>query len=165
VLLRTHHEVELLDSLSMDKDFLRTLVVECKLIPQICSPEAPDEPCATGNSPTISSSGSKTFRASPHNVHWCSLNKINSHSSADCCALKNLPTIKTLLIKIPLLYFPTHIEVVSLNNPTKVDQSFISITTNELCTSTVPIFTHNLYIKQELANLIMDNGIQNNLVS
>jgi hypothetical protein len=55
--------------------------------------------------------------------------------------------------------------VISLDNPTKVDLSLILVTTNKLGTSIVLLFTHNFHIKQELATLIMDNEIQNNLVS
>jgi len=163
--LRTNHGLDLLDSPSMDKDFLWTFVMECKLIPHLCSPEASDEPFATSNTPTIPSSSSKAFPTSPHNLHSCSFNKINSHSSTDCFALKNLPTNKILFVNIFLSYFPTHIEVISLDNPTKVDLSLILVTTNKLGTSIVLLFTHNFHIKQELATLIMDNDIQKNLVS
>jgi hypothetical protein len=56
-------------------------------------------------------------------------------------------------------------EVVSLNNPIEVHPSLILMITNETRTCTVPLFTHNFHIKHELATLIMDNGIQKNLVS
>ena len=54
---------------------------------------------------------------------------------------------------------------VPLDNPTEVDPPLIIMTHEDSNSSTQPLFTHNCKIKNTLALLIMDNGIQENLVS
>jgi hypothetical protein len=70
-----------------------------------------------------------------------------------------------LFVKIASTKSIANPEVVSFDNPTKSNPSLILMETNELGTSTIPLFTHNFHIKHELATLIMDNDSQNNLIS
>jgi hypothetical protein len=55
--LSIHREVNMFDSLSLDNDFLRALVVEHKVVPQLFSPQAQVKPSTPGNSPTLPSVG------------------------------------------------------------------------------------------------------------
>ena len=59
----------------------------------------------------------------------------------------------------------TSLVVVSLDNPTEIDPSLILMIANEVGTFITPLFTHNYQIRNELVNLILDNGSQNNFVA
>lgn len=52
-----------------------------------------------------------------------------------------------------------------LTTPTECDPSLILMTSPEPGRTNVSLYTHNCQIKHELATLILDNGIQKNIVS
>lgn len=52
-----------------------------------------------------------------------------------------------------------------LTTPTECDPSLILMTSPEPGRTNVALYTHNFQIKHELATLILDNGIQKNIVS
>jgi hypothetical protein len=103
LLIHLHCEVDLFESSSLDKAFLRALVVECKVAPRTRSPQAQDGPSNVSTSPTIPSPGSHASPTSPHNATWCTFHKTNSHASVDCQALQNLFPNKTLFVEVTQL--------------------------------------------------------------
>jgi hypothetical protein len=160
LLMHLRHEVDLFESSSLDKAFLRALAIERKVAPRIRSPQPGYDPSTTGPSQVT-----PTATSTPRTMPWCTFHKTNSHASTDCRALQNLHPNKTLFAEVTQSDSPDPPEVVSLENPTEVDPSLILMTTNEHDTSFVPLFTHNCQIKHELATLILDNGSQKNLIT
>ena len=160
LLMLLRREVELFDSASLDKAFIRALAVERKVGTRIRYPQARNGPSSFDSS-NVASASSPT----PHRTPWCTFHKTNSHASADCRVLKNLRPQKTLFTEVEQPKATTPLPVVSLENPTEVDPSLILMTANAPNTSVTPLFTHNCQIKHELATLILDNGSQKNLVS
>jgi hypothetical protein len=162
LLIIFHREFDLFESPSLEKTILQALAMEHKVDPQIHSPQPRSHPS------TVVPSHSLVIPSSPSTPiisPWCTLHKINSHSSVEFHAFKNLHSNKDLVAKVTHIDSPDHPEVVSLENPTQVDPSLIPMTANEPDTTNVPLFTHNFYIKHELTTLIMDNGSQKNLIS
>jgi hypothetical protein len=159
------HEVDLFESPSLDKAFLRALVVERKMAPQNRSPPTQYGPLVASPSHTEHSIVSPASPSTPRNAPWCTFHKTNSHASADCRALKSIHTNQTLFAEVAQPNSSDHPEIVSLDNPTEVDPSLILMTTNELDVSNIPLFTHNCHIKHELDTLILDNGSQMNLIA
>eukprot|EP00253_Pinus_taeda_P007128 PITA_07128 len=160
LLMLLRREVELFDSASLDKAFIRALAVERKVGTRIRYPQARNGPSSFDSS-NVASASSPT----PHRTPWCTFHKTNSHASADCRVLKNLRPQKTLFTEVEQPKATTPLPAVSLENPTEVDPSLILMTANAPNTSVTPLFTHNCQIKHELATLILDNGSQKNLVS
>eukprot|EP00253_Pinus_taeda_P008244 PITA_08244 len=155
LLMLLRREVELFDSASLDKAFIRALAVECFRYPQ----------ARNGPSSFHSSNVASASSPTPHHTPWCTFHKTNSHASADCRVLKNLRPQKTLFTEVEQPKATTPLPAISLKNPTEVDPSLILMTANAPNTSVTPLFTHNCQIKHELATLILDNGSQKNLVS
>jgi hypothetical protein len=162
LVLPLRREVDLFDSPSLDKAFLRALAVERKIAPcprfstYRTSTTHPSNP--PRQTPSASSSTSKP-------AGWCTFHKTNSHNSSDCRALKNIHTNKTLMAEITTTDSPDLTETISLDNPTKFDPSLILMTQPASGRTNIPLFTHNCQIKTKLATLILDNGSQKNLIS
>jgi len=160
LLLIYRHEVDLCESPSLDKVFIRGLAVERKVAPQIHSPQTLSDPSIVGPS---HSPVSPTLASTRRNASLCTFHKTNSHASVDYRALQNLLPNKTLLADVAQPNSLDHSEVVSLDNPIEAEPSLILMTADEPDTSNVPLFTHNCQIKHELATRILDNRSKKNL--
>jgi hypothetical protein len=117
LLLPLRWEVDLFDNASLDKDFLRALVVERKVAPHIRYPPnrtQADNPPPSHSQPYPSSS------SVTKNAVWCNFHKTNSHNSVDCRAIKNSHPHQTLFAEATPTEFPEQPEVISLTNPTEV---------------------------------------------
>jgi hypothetical protein len=93
LLLFIRREVDLFESSSLDKAFLRALAVEWKLAPHLRSPLSKVGPSSTPSSPTSPTS--------PKTSKWCSYHKSQFHSSVECHVLHNQNHVKTLFIDAP----------------------------------------------------------------
>jgi hypothetical protein len=129
LLMVFRREVDLFESPSLDKAFLRALVMERKVAPQIYSPQTRSP--SNGPSHTGHSNVSLYITLHTSKCIWCTFHKTNSHASVNCQALKNLHTNKNLFAEVTQPDSPEPPEVVSLDNPTEVDPSLILMTTNE----------------------------------
>ena len=158
LVLPLQQEVDLFDNPSLDKYFLRALVVERKIVPHpkfSTYHASTTHPC-TQPSQTLVASSSTSKPAS-----WCTFHKTNSHHSSNYHTLKNIHTNKTLMAEVNTTDFHDLTETISLNNPTEVDPSLILITQPASGRPNIPLVTHNYQIKNELSTLILNNGNQN----
>jgi hypothetical protein len=162
LLFPLHREVDIFESSSLDKEFLRALAIERKVAPQTRYP--PNRTQSTNSHPS-QPQPYPSFSSMSNTVVWCTFHNTNSHNSAECRAIKNIYPHQTLVAEVTPTEFPKQPEFISLTNPTEVDPSLILMTTPELGHTSVPLFMHNNQIKHKLATLILDNGSQNNLVS
>ena len=123
-------EVDLFDSASLDKAFLRPLVVEHKVAPWIHSPQTQYGP-SNARPSTYPTSPASSY--TPNNAPWCTFHKTNSHSSVDCQELK---------IFYNMSLFAEAAQSYMLDHP-EVYPSLILMIANEPNTSNVLLFTHN----------------------
>jgi len=139
----------LFDSTSLDKAFILALAIKRKVATQTKSGSSPSSP------------SNVALTSSP----WCTFHKTNSHFSTNCHVLQNMHPQKTHFTEVEQPNSSTSLVVVSLDNPTEIDPSLILMIANEVGTFITPLFTHNYQIRNELVNLILDNGSQNNFVA
>jgi hypothetical protein len=83
----------------------------------------------------------------------------------DCRVLRNIRTTKTLMVEVNSTDLTELPNTISLEKPTEANPSLILITKREPGHRNIPLFNQKFQIKTELAILILDNGIQNNLIS
>jgi hypothetical protein len=160
-----HHQIDLFESPSLESTFLWALVVEHKVASQNLSSPTRYSPSAASPSHSEQSIVSLASPSTPGSAPWCNFHKTNFYAFVDFRILKSIRTNQTLFAEVAKSDFSDYPEIVSLNNHTEVDPSLILMTTNEIDVSNIPMFTHNCQIKHELATLILNNGIQINLVS
>jgi len=148
-------EVQLFDNTSLNKAFLWALAVERKVV---IKPHNSPSPRPTANPSTAT-----RMPGSP----WCTFHRCSTHSTTDCRALKSSHTRKALYLETasPFVLTPATTDHISLPNLTEPNPTLL-LMTSTLSVSTPPrLFTHNCQIKHIIATLVLNNGIQNNLVA
>ena len=152
-----HREVNLFDNSSFDKDFLWDLVVEYKLVPLLHSPLSWLGPSSSPSSPSSPS-------PNPKSREWCSFHKTKNSIHLPNVMLFDTKTIFAFIAYtyIPPIPLP---HLIPSNNPSKINPSLFHMTEDSLYLSPASLFMHKCWIKQTIATVIMDNGIQKNMVS
>jgi len=148
-------EVELFDSTSLDKAFLRDLEMERQVVSKPRNPNY--------QHPTNTSSAATPSPDTP----WCTFHRTSTHATVDCRAIKYNHTQKTLYLNTasPSIPIPENVDPITLPNPTEPDPSLLLMTSTSFDLQPLTLFTHNCQIKHIVSTLILDNGSKKKLVS
>jgi len=126
-------EVELFDRTSLDKAFLKALVVEHKVV---IRPRNPPSQCLA----------TTTYVANPSpGMPWCTFHRTSTHSTTDFRAIKYNRTQKALYLNTtsPSVHTPENTDPITLPNPTEPDPSLLLMTSASSETQPPTLFTHN----------------------
>jgi len=99
LLFTFHHECDMFKSTTLEKAFPHALAVERKVHPHSSSYQPHSDPPTTSSS--TNTSHTLPQPCTPYT--WCTFHNTSSHSSADCRALQNQHTNKSLLIEVDSL--------------------------------------------------------------